>query len=92
MDRGRRIADAVESHSTLNHADVAAVGEAGARFDLTEALKLLPPEQRVAVSVFFGEDMGVADIAAATGVPPGTVKSRLFAARQALRASLGEVK
>lgn len=60
--------------------------------DLVGALKGLPPEQRVAVSLFFGEDMSVADIAAATGAPAGTVKSRLFAARKALRASLGEEK
>jgi RNA polymerase sigma-70 factor (ECF subfamily) len=60
------------------------------RLDLTEALKGLPPDQRVTVSLFFGEEMSVADIAAITGAPAGTVKSRLFAARNALRKSLGE--
>jgi RNA polymerase sigma-70 factor (ECF subfamily) len=60
--------------------------------DLAAALKLLPLDQRVAVSLFFGEGMSVAEIAAATGVPPGTVKSRLFAARKALRARFGEEK
>jgi RNA polymerase sigma-70 factor, ECF subfamily len=52
----------------------------------------LPSEQHTAVSLYFGEDMSVAEIARITGVPPGTVKSRLFAARKALRASLGEKK
>jgi len=61
---------------------------ADASLDLAAALKLLPAEQRVVVSLFFGEDMSIADIAAATGVPSGTVKSRLFAARKALRARL----
>lgn len=67
-------------------------GEANpdARLDLAAALKRLPPEQRIAVSLYFGEDMSVADIAAITGVPAGTVKSRLFAARRALRTALEE--
>ena len=42
------------------------------------------------VGLFFGEDMSVAEIAVITGVPPGTVKSRLFAARKALREVFGE--
>lgn len=62
--------------------------EAAAQLDLGAALKALPPEQRIAVSLFFGEDMSVADIATATGVSPGTVKSRLFAAREKLRAHM----
>lgn len=60
------------------------------RIDLVAALKRLPPEQRVAVSLYFGEEMSVAEIAAITDAPEGTVKSRLFAARKALRETLGE--
>jgi RNA polymerase sigma-70 factor (ECF subfamily) len=60
-----------------------------ARLDVAAALKRLPPEQRVAASLFFGEDLSVAEIAAITGAPAGTVKSRLFAARKALREALG---
>ena len=96
----RKCTDALRSK--YRHArNVAALAEAPAEtlesnadatLDLAAALKLLPPEQRVVVSLFFGEDMSIADIAAATGVPPGTVKSRLFAARKALRARFGEVK
>ena len=58
------------------------------RFDIAAALKRLPPEQRVAVSLYFGEEMSVSEIAAITGAPEGTVKSRLFAARKALRQNL----
>ncbi len=90
--RGARVAEAAHAQATLNHTDVDAQGAAGDRIDLSRALKQLPPEQRVAVSLYFGEDMSVVDIANITGVPPGTVKSRLFAARKALRATLGEVK
>ncbi|HYD86614.1 MAG TPA: sigma-70 family RNA polymerase sigma factor [Vitreimonas sp.] len=84
--RRRRIADALPApHEPPPPADAS-----DARLDLAAALKRLPPEQRIAVGLFFGEDMSVAEIAAATGVPAGTVKSRLFAARKALRASFGE--
>lgn len=89
--RGQRIADAAASAS-LDASDIDTESAEGARIDLAAALKRLPAEQRIAVSLFFGEDMDVADIARITNVPPGTVKSRLFAARKALRASLGEGK
>lgn len=60
-------------------------GNVDARLDLAAALKRLSPEQRIAIALLYGEDMSVAEIAAVTGVPIGTVKSRLSAARQALR-------
>jgi RNA polymerase sigma-70 factor (ECF subfamily) len=81
--RGARLEDRL-------HGEAPPAVDADAHLDLAAALKRLPPEQRVAVSLFFGEDMSVAEIAAATGVPAGTVKSRLFAARRALRAALEE--
>jgi RNA polymerase sigma factor (sigma-70 family) len=89
--RGQRIATAMKAE-TIGERDADAEGDAGARIDLAAALKDLPSEQHTAVSLYFGEDMSVAEIARITGVPPGTVKSRLFAARKALRASLGEKK
>jgi RNA polymerase sigma factor (sigma-70 family) len=88
--RDRRAADAAEASAKLNDHDVDVERQEGARIDLASALKHLPPEQRIAVSLYFGEDLDVAEIAQITGVPPGTVKSRLFAARKGLRASLGE--
>lgn len=63
-----------------------------ARLDVSAALKLLPPEQRLIVSLFYGEEMSVTEIADSVGAPVGTVKSRLFAARKALRETLGEWK
>lgn len=91
--RGRRISEAADAEAMLAPSDADSESRAGERLDLTAALKLLPADQRVAISLFFGEDMSVAEIAAVTGVPEGTVKSRLFAARQALRAHMeGEVQ
>ena len=59
-----------------------------ARLDLRKAVARLPVGQRLVVSLHYGEGFGVDEIAAAHGLPPGTVKSRLFAAREALRGYL----
>ncbi len=55
---------------------------------MRNALATLSPEQRAAVALFYREDFSVAEIAAALGVPAGTVKTRLMHARRKLRASL----
>ena len=89
--RSQRIADAVGA-DTAPAASAGKQIQAAEHIDLAAALKRLPPEQRIAVSLFFGEDLDIAEIARITGVPRGTVKSRLFAARKALRESLGEVR
>ena len=53
-----------------------------------EALALLPAEQRAVVVLHHLEGLPVTEIAAATGVRPGTVMSRLSRAREALRQRL----
>ena len=58
------------------------------RLDLRKAIARLPVGQRLVVSLHYGEGFGVDEIAAAHGLPPGTVKSRLFAARETLRTYL----
>lgn len=52
---------------------------------LVAALTHLPPGQRAAVALFYWEEMRVAEIAVALGIPPGTVKTRLMHARTRLR-------
>ncbi|HRP09481.1 MAG TPA: sigma-70 family RNA polymerase sigma factor [Terricaulis sp.] len=89
--RGRRLESALAGGARESSGDEAA--RADARLGLAQAMARLPLEQRIATSLYFGEEMSVAEIAEATGVPVGTVKSRLFAARQALRGHLeGERK
>jgi RNA polymerase sigma-70 factor (ECF subfamily) len=44
--------------------------------------------EREVLTLFFLQDLSVADIAAVLNIPPGTVKSRLFNARRALKAVL----
>lgn len=69
--------------------DIESASDAAA---LSAALRRLPPEQRAAVALFYLEDMSVADISVALDVPAGTVKTRLLAARNKLRAAFGVEK
>lgn len=57
---------------------------------VAEAVDTLPFDQRLVVVLFYAQDMDVAEIAATLGIPPGTVKSRLYYGRARLRASLAE--
>ncbi len=52
---------------------------------LAQALDRLEPEERSLLLLRDGQDIDYADIAEILGVPLGTLKSRLFRARQALR-------
>jgi DNA-directed RNA polymerase specialized sigma24 family protein len=56
--------------------------------ELERGLRQLTLDQRAAVVMTYFLDLPLADVAAATGVPIGTVKSRLHRSMQALRASI----
>ncbi|WAS93692.1 RNA polymerase sigma factor [Nannocystis punicea] len=51
-------------------------------------LARLPPVDREVLTLCFLDDLSIAEIAEVLAIPPGTVKSRLFKARRALRAVL----
>ena len=53
------------------------------------AVRALPERQRAAVTLYYVEDLAVAEIAEILGVAAGTVKTSLFMARRSLAASLG---
>lgn len=57
---------------------------------LYQAVRALPDKQREIVVLYYFNDLPVREIARVTGSLEGTVKSRLFTARRALRAALGE--
>ena len=67
-----------------------AIAAAGS-VDIGRALEGLGPEgaeQRELARMIFLEDRSVADVAAALGIPQGTVKSRVYKLRKLLQASL----
>lgn len=55
---------------------------------LDQAFSTLTPDHREAATLFFGEGLTLSEIASVIGVPTGTVKSRIFYARQQLKAAL----
>ena len=59
---------------------------------LLTAIDALPDSQRGVILLHYLEDFPLAEIAEITGVPLGTVKSRLHLARHALRAGLVEAR
>lgn len=55
---------------------------------LRAAIAKLPDEYRAVVTLRYLEELPVEEIAATLGVPPGTVKTWLFRARETLRTAL----
>jgi len=51
---------------------------------LHKAIRELPPEYQACVTLKYLEDLGIAEIAESLQVPPGTVKTWLFRAREIL--------
>ncbi len=65
-------------------APVEAIGET-----FWAAVRALPERQRVAVALYYVEDLSIGEIADILGVASGTVKTTLFMARRSLAVSLG---
>jgi RNA polymerase sigma-70 factor (ECF subfamily) len=97
----RRAADAIRKRARTRRLDAAFAAESpradntAGRMEtaadaepLARAIAGLPPEQRVAIALFYIEELSVAEVAVATSVPAGTVKTRLMHARAKLRAAL----
>ena len=54
------------------------------------ALATLPVIERDVLALFYLDELSLAEVAAVIGVPVGTVKSRLFRARQLLRSTVNQ--
>lgn len=63
-------------------------GEAGNR--VREAMATLSPDQRLAVEMAFFKGLSHSEIAAATGIPLGTIKTRIRTAIALLQRELGD--
>lgn len=56
--------------------------------EIDQALASLSDDHRLSAVLFFGEGLSLNEIAAVTGVPVGTAKSRIFYAREHLKSCL----
>jgi RNA polymerase sigma factor (sigma-70 family) len=63
----------------------AASEDPGATGDWADLIAVLPTRQRLIVTLHYGEDLSIAEIAAHLGIAPNTVKSGLSKARGTLR-------
>lgn len=55
---------------------------------LLGALRRIPIDQQIAIELFYWEGLAVPEVAEVLDVPPGTIKSRLSRAREALKAEI----
>jgi RNA polymerase sigma factor (sigma-70 family) len=69
----------MDAKATLKSEEIAAVHQALDHLDL---------KLREVLTLYFIEDLSIAEVAGIVGIPEGTVKSRLYHARQALRERL----
>ena len=72
-------------HGSPSHATEDELVEAHA---IVQAFDRLRPDHRLILGLHYVEDRPVAEVARTLGVPEGTAKSRLFAARRALEQAL----
>lgn len=87
----RRPSDSLPDHFDLADPSATETVEASAhRQEIEDALASIPPEFRAAVVLSDVEGMSLPEVAAALGVPVGTVKSRVFRGRRLLAKRLGE--
>lgn len=87
LSRRRRLSSALEAQSVLEPHETIGKDES---VDMQRALARLSKQHREVISLFYGEDLDVDEIATVLNIPDGTVKSRLFNARRLLREHLGD--
>ena len=86
--RRRRTSDALAAEPEPSGNETRLMEATADATPLAKAISSLPPDQRAAIALHYGEDFSIAEIAAALEVPAGTVKTRLMHARRKLRAIL----
>jgi RNA polymerase sigma-70 factor (ECF subfamily) len=88
--KGRRLGAERRAHERAAQFRPERAAAAPAPLDglLDAALRRLPARQREIVVLHYLLDLSVVDVAATLGVTPGTVKTQLHRAREALRARL----
>ena len=88
IDRHRRLGHRARALLRLGPPVVSVDPPRSDHLDLSAAVRLLPPRQRVAVGLFYVADLPVRDVAEAMGISQGAVNRYLHDGRDALRRSL----
>lgn len=83
--RRMREAEAAVENDTVSAAQGPMAADAST---IRKAIAALPPRQASAISLFYFDDMSIAEIAVALDAPPGTIKTRLMHARTKLTNAL----
>lgn len=86
IDRYRRAKREAVALDRLDRREVSDVDPDVAQW--SRLVATLPPRQRVVITLFYGDDLSVAEIASILEMAEGTVKSALFRARQRLSVDL----
>ena len=87
LNRWRKIRNGLTAYRRHGHAPAVAAPSENT-VALVTALRRLPADQRQAIVLHHLADLSVAEIAAQTGTPTGTVKARLARGRKTLAALL----
>lgn len=85
---GRKVARSRSEPLPEDHPDAKTGGNVQSNEDAAALLRRLPTDQQVILQLRYVEDFDVAEIAEILSVPEGTVKSRLYHAREELRRKL----
>ncbi len=80
-NRQRNLTDALAERQRANDDPP----QEGPRDAVAEALRRLPPDRQELLTLRYGQDLNIIEIAVVLGIPAGTVKSRLHHAREQLR-------
>jgi RNA polymerase sigma factor (sigma-70 family) len=88
LQRTRRTNDAYAVEPKIEAEGIEQVEMRAEMAAVSAAINALPPEQQSAIALYHMEDLSVAEISVALGIPAGTVKTRLMHARRKIRAAL----
>jgi RNA polymerase sigma-70 factor (ECF subfamily) len=90
QSRTRRVRERLAHEPRLEAVDPEPVSAPPERAEqrLARAIEDLPAQRRALLAMFYSQGLSVGEISGALGIAAGTVKSRLFHARRALRRTL----
>ncbi len=89
--RASKVFDPSQDSVVAKAADTSASKKIGRRDDrrlLMAALRLIPLDLQIVVELYYWEELSIKETAAACGIAPGTVKSRLARARRLLQGAM----